>query len=137
MRLPPHGSRTSARPDPLCYQNVDSGHPVSATQLRSVATFRWQGAAVPEPRPRPEYPSDRKEPQRRATIGLSSSDDGALFIPLDVASDPCVPAIPDLAPSLLEPTPVELRLRSGRCLRFDSTMDPVALTSLIRAVEAA
>jgi transposase len=69
--------------------------------------------------------------------GLWSPDDGALFIPLDVASDPCVPAIPDLAPSLSEPTPVELRLRSGRCLRFDSTMDPVALTSLIRAVEAA
>jgi len=69
--------------------------------------------------------------------GLWSPDDGALFIPLDVASDPCVPAIPDLAPSLSEPTPVELRLRIGRCLRFDSTMDPVALTSLIRAVEAA
>jgi transposase len=69
--------------------------------------------------------------------GLWSPDDGALFIPLDVAPDPCVPAIPDLAPSLSEPTLVELRLRSGRCLRFDSTMDPGALTQLIRAVEAA
>ncbi len=69
--------------------------------------------------------------------GLSSPDDGALFIPLDVAPDPCAPAIPDLAPSLPEPTPVELRLRSGRCLRFDSTMDPGALMQLIRAVEAA
>ena len=69
--------------------------------------------------------------------GLWSPDDGALFIPLDVAPDPCVPASPDLAPSLPEPTPVELRLRSGRCLRFDSTMDPGALMQLIRAVEAA
>ncbi len=68
--------------------------------------------------------------------GLWSPDDGALFIPLDVASDPCVPAIPDLTPSLSQPTPVELRLRSGRCLRFDSTMDPGALMQLIRAVEA-
>ncbi len=69
--------------------------------------------------------------------GLWSPDDGALFIALDVAPDPCVPASPDLAPSLPEPTPVELRLRSGRCLRFDSTMDPGALMQLIRAVEAA
>ncbi len=69
--------------------------------------------------------------------GLWSPDDGALFIPLDVPPDPCVPAIPDLALRISGPTPVELRLRSGRCLRFDSTMDPGALTQLIRAVEAA
>ena len=31
---------------------------------------------------------------------------------------------------------VELRLRGGRSLHFDSTVDPVALTVLIRAVEA-
>ena len=69
--------------------------------------------------------------------GLWSPDDGALFIPLDVTPDPCVPVIPDLAPNLSEPTSIELRLRSGRCLCFDSTMDPGALVQLIRAVEAA
>jgi len=69
--------------------------------------------------------------------GLWSPDSGALFIPLDVLSEPCVPAIPDLVHSLSEPTPVEVRLRSGRSLRFDSTMDAAALTQLVRAVEAA
>ena len=69
--------------------------------------------------------------------GLWSPDDGVLFIPLDVALDPCIPAISDLAPSPSEPTSIELRLRSGRCLCFDSTMDPGALVQLIRAVEAA
>jgi transposase len=69
--------------------------------------------------------------------GLWSSDNGAHFIPLGVPSELCVPAIPDLAPSLSEPTPVELHLRSGRRLRFDSTMDAAELTQLIRAVEAA
>jgi transposase len=69
--------------------------------------------------------------------GLWPPDDGALFIPLNVVPDPCVPVISDLGPSLSGPTPVELRLRSGRCLRFDSTMDPGALTPLIRVVKAA
>ena len=69
--------------------------------------------------------------------GLWSPDSGVIFISLGVPFEPCVPAIPDLASSILEPTPVELRLRSGRCLRFDSTMDASALTHLIRAVEAA
>ncbi|WP_295536835.1 hypothetical protein [uncultured Thioclava sp.] len=35
------------------------------------------------------------------------------------------------------PSAVELRLNGGRSLRFDSTVDPSALTALIRAVEAA
>ena len=34
-------------------------------------------------------------------------------------------------------TAVELRLQGGPCLHFDSTLGPVALTSMIRAVEAA
>jgi len=69
--------------------------------------------------------------------GFWSPDNGAIFIPLDVLSEPCVPAIQIQAPSLSEPMPVEVRLRSGRSLRFDSTLDPVALTQLIRAVDAA
>lgn len=50
-----------------------------------------------------------------------------------------------VAPSLIPvrageappPTAIELRLPGGRSLHFDSTMDPAALSFLIRAVEAA
>lgn len=35
------------------------------------------------------------------------------------------------------PSALELRLRGGRSLHFDSTLDPVALTALNRAVDAA
>ncbi|MDP2520921.1 IS66-like element accessory protein TnpA [Shimia thalassica] len=69
--------------------------------------------------------------------GLWSPDAGALFFPLDI---PVSGGIPAPLPSVAEeapPTVVELCLRGGRCLHFDSTMDPAALTSLIRAVEAA
>nr|WP_319947947.1 hypothetical protein [uncultured Shimia sp.] len=41
------------------------------------------------------------------------------------------------APEAPPPTAVELRLRGGRNLHFDSTMEPVALTALIHAVEIA
>ena len=63
--------------------------------------------------------------------GLWSPDAGALFFPLDmpVASAPVAETPPTVT--------VELRLRDGRSLHFDSTVDPVALTVLIRAVEAA
>jgi transposase len=69
--------------------------------------------------------------------GLWSPDAGALFFPLDI---PVLGGIPAPLPSVAEEAPpmvVELCLRGGRCLHFDSTMDPAALTSLIRAVEAA
>ena len=70
---------------------------------------------------------------------LWSPDAGALFFPVDI---PAATGVPALQPQLSAvetppPTAVELRLRDGRCLHFDSTMDPFALTSLIRAVEAA
>ena len=68
--------------------------------------------------------------------GLWSPDDGALFLPVDVSSDHGVPAVPE-PPAAATPAPVELRLRNGRCLRFDTSMDAGALTRLIRAVEAA
>src|SRR6056297_2398434 len=63
--------------------------------------------------------------------GLWSPDAGALFFPLDmpVASAPVAETPPTVT--------VELRLRDGRSLHFDSTVDPVALTALIRVVEAA
>ena len=52
--------------------------------------------------------------------GLWSPDGGALFLPF-----------------VAVPIAVELRLRNGRSLHFDSSMAVVALTQLIRAVEAA
>ena len=69
--------------------------------------------------------------------GLWSPEAGAIFFPLDirVAADFPVPQ-----PSVAEtppPTAIELRLRGERCLHFDTTLDPVALTTLIRAVETA
>ncbi len=69
--------------------------------------------------------------------GLWSSDAGALFFPLDIpiAAEVSVPQSPATETSLA--TKVELQLRGDRCLRFGSTVDPVALTQLIRAVEAA
>ncbi|WP_458792776.1 IS66-like element accessory protein TnpA [Yoonia sp. MH D7] len=69
--------------------------------------------------------------------GLWSPDNGALFIPLNVLSEPSVPTLSDLVSSPSESTPVEVRLRGGRSLRFDSSMDAAALTQLVRAVEAA
>jgi transposase len=69
--------------------------------------------------------------------GLWSPDGGALFYPMDIAVTAGVPMAQLPVPELPPPTAVELRLRGGRCLHFDSTMDPTALTSLIRAVETA
>ena len=69
--------------------------------------------------------------------GLWSPDAGALFFPLDI---PVAGGVPVLQPPITEappPNAVELRLLGGRSLHFDSIMDPVALTALIRAVEAA
>jgi len=69
--------------------------------------------------------------------GLWSPDGGALFYPLDIPMTGGNPLPQCLATETPPPTAVELRLRDSRCLHFDSTMDPVALTALIRAVEAA
>ncbi len=62
--------------------------------------------------------------------GLWAPDAGVVFYPLDISVPP--PPVPEVPP----PSAVELRLRSDRCLHFDSSMDPAALTALIRAVEA-
>jgi transposase len=67
--------------------------------------------------------------------GLWSSEAGALFFPVDI---PVTAGVPQLhVPEAPPPTAVELRLRGGRSLLFDSTMDPVLLTALIRSVEVA
>jgi transposase len=69
--------------------------------------------------------------------GLWSPDIGALFFPLDM---PVTSGVPVAQPPTAEAPPaiaVELRLRGGRSLHFDSTVDPATLISLIRAVDAA
>ena len=69
--------------------------------------------------------------------GLWSPDAGALFFPLEIPDAAGVPVPQPPVAETAPPSAVELRLRGGRCLQFDSAMDPAALTSLIRAVEAA
>ncbi len=59
--------------------------------------------------------------------GLWPSEPGTVFLAVDFPSVESDLAEPTLAPSV----PVELRLASGRCLRFDSTMDQAALTRVI------
>ena len=69
--------------------------------------------------------------------GLWSADTGALFSPLDI---PVAGRVTVLQPEITEappPSAVELRLLGGRYFHFYSTMDLIALTSLIRAVEIA
>lgn len=69
--------------------------------------------------------------------GLWSPEAGAIFLPLHI---PVAADFPVPQPSVAEtppPTAIELRLRGERCLHFDTTLDPVALATLIRAVETA
>ena len=69
--------------------------------------------------------------------GLWSPDAGTLFFPLNM---PVAAGVPAVQPPVAKPPPpsaVELRLRGGRSLHFDSTIDPAALSVLIRAVDAA
>ncbi|MGC1504412.1 MAG: transposase, partial [Sulfitobacter sp.] len=63
--------------------------------------------------------------------GLWSPDAGALFFPVDLpmAQAPVAGSPPSFA--------VELRLRVGRSLHFESAVDPATLSALIRAVEGA
>ena len=69
--------------------------------------------------------------------GLWSPDAGALFYPLDIPVTTGGPLVQLPVPETAPPTAVELRLRGGHCLHFNSTMDSAALTALIRAVEIA
>jgi transposase len=68
---------------------------------------------------------------------LWSPGAGALFYPVDIPIMAGAPVPHRPATQTPPPTAVELCLRGGRCLHFDSTMDLVALTALIRAVEIA
>jgi transposase len=64
--------------------------------------------------------------------GLWSPDAGGLFYPIDI---PVTTAVPALQLPALEVPPlsaVALHLPGGRNLHFDCSMDPAALTALIR-----
>ena len=69
--------------------------------------------------------------------GLWSPDAGALFYPLDMPVAAGVPIAQDTVAETSPPVAVELRLRGGRSLHFESTIDPAALSALIRVVDAA
>jgi len=68
---------------------------------------------------------------------LWSPDAGALFFPLDMPVTAVAPAAQAPVAGMLPSVTVELRLCGGRSLHFDSTIDPLALTAMIRAVDAA
>lgn len=72
-----------------------------------------------------------------APLTLWSPDAGALFFPLNMPVAAGVPVAQSRVADALPPSAVELRLRDGRSLHFESTIDPTALSVLIRAVEAA
>jgi transposase len=69
--------------------------------------------------------------------GLWSPNAGVLFYPLDMPVMAEVPAAQPTVAGALPPVAVELRLRGGRSLHFESTIDPTALSVLIRAVDGA
>ena len=69
--------------------------------------------------------------------GLWSPDAGALFFPLGIPAPAGVPVPQRPMPEAPPVTAIELRLRGGRSLHFESTIDPTALSVLIRAVDGA
>jgi transposase len=69
--------------------------------------------------------------------GLWSPDAGALFLPAGVVPARELTVVEDRPAASNPAVWVELRLAKGRVLRFESNIDDVALSRLIRAVDAA
>lgn len=69
--------------------------------------------------------------------GLWSPDGGALFLPAGMVPAMALPVVGDRTPAATPVVWVELRLAKGRVLRFESNIDDVALSRLVRAVDAA
>ena len=69
--------------------------------------------------------------------GLWSPDAGARFFPLDMPVTAGIPVAQAPVAERPPPAAVELRLRGGRSLHFESRIDPIALSALIRAVDGA
>lgn len=106
-------------------------------KLEIVMSVGFGGATVTQVAQRHEIPRQQiyawRHELKKTCLWLP--DAGALFFPVDL---PVAAELPMAQPSVAETrqaTAVELRLRGGRCLHFESTTDPIALTS--RAVEAA
>lgn len=70
--------------------------------------------------------------------GLLSALPEALFLPVEF-DRPMELGMPAVASAVeaARPVQIELQLASGRCLRFDPTLEVATLTRVIRAVEAA
>ena len=62
---------------------------------------------------------------------------GTLFYPLDMPVAAGMPTAQDTVAETSSSVAIELRLRGGRSLHFESTIDPTALSVLICAVDAA
>jgi transposase len=69
--------------------------------------------------------------------GLWSPDAGALFLPAGMVPAMELTTVEPPARATAPAAWVELRLAKGRVLRFESNIDDVALSRLIRAVDAA
>lgn len=69
--------------------------------------------------------------------GLLSPDAGALFLPVGVVPAMELTVVEDRPAASNPAVWVELRLAKGRVLRFESNIDDVALSRLVRAVDAA
>ncbi len=69
--------------------------------------------------------------------GLWSPDAGALFLPAGMVPAMELAVVEPPARAAAPAAWVELRLAKGRVLRFESNIDDVALSRLIRAVDAA
>lgn len=69
--------------------------------------------------------------------GLWSPEAGALFLPAGMVPATEMTVVEDRTPTVAPVLWVELRLAKGRVLRFESGIDDVALSGLIRAVDAA
>lgn len=69
--------------------------------------------------------------------GLWSPDAGALFLPAGMVPARELTVVEDRPAASNPAVWVELRLAKGRVLRFESNIDDVALSRLIRAVDAA
>ena len=68
--------------------------------------------------------------------GMLMPTTGAVFLPVDAPSFQTTPSS-GVGDNVAAPGMIELRLRNGRSLCFDSGVDTDTLTRLIRAVEAA
>lgn len=105
-------------------------------KLRVVTSVGIDGASVTQIAQRHDVTRQqiyrwRHELKKKRLLPLESS--GTLFLAVDIPPARH-PTNTEAAPAAV-PTLVELRLGNGRCLRFDSCIDGVHLTQLIRAVE--